>query len=135
MTPHPNVPGWGVDAVPGARPGVPLRPERPLPAPGARIDTPKQRPQKPITRRRALYLEPRVVGTRQPPRGLSGLLRRFAYRIPEHEARHWLTLLLADRIDVVEHRLTSARGALLLGSLATGLLAGRHALRRQRAMA
>lgn len=135
MTPHPNVPGWGVDAVPGARPGVPLRPSQPLPAAGARVDTPKQRPQKPITRRRTLYREPRVVGTRQPPRGLSGALRRFAYRIPEHEARHWMMLLLADRIDVLEHRLLTARGAMVLGSLATGLLAGRSLRQRRRALA
>lgn len=134
MTPHTHVPGWGVDAVPGARPGVPFRPEQPLPSAGARVDTPRQRPQRPITRRRTLYREPRVVGTRQPPRGLSGLLRRFAYRIPEHEARHWLTLLLADRIDVLEHRLPTARGALVVGSLATGLVAARRALKRRRVL-
>ena len=130
MIAHPNVPGWGVDAMPGARPGVPLRPEQPLPAPGARVDTPRQRPAQSITRRRALYLQPRVVGTRQPPGGLSGLVRRFAYRIPEHEARHWLTLMLADRIDVLEHRLKSAKGALVVGGVTAGLMAARRALRR-----
>ena len=43
-----------------------------------------------------------VFGTAQPPRGLCGALRRRAYAIPEHHARHWALLLLADRVDVVE---------------------------------
>jgi hypothetical protein len=29
-------------------------------------------------------------------------MRRMAYRIPEWRARHWMLLLLADRVDVVE---------------------------------
>jgi hypothetical protein len=43
-----------------------------------------------------------VFGTAQPPRGVSGALRRRAYTIPEHHARHWVMLILADRVDVVE---------------------------------
>lgn len=43
-----------------------------------------------------------VFGTAQPPRGLSGLLRAGAYRIPETKAVHWAALLVADRIDVLE---------------------------------
>jgi hypothetical protein len=38
-----------------------------------------------------------------PPRGLSGFIRRVAYRVPDHKPRHWLYLMLADRIDAVEH--------------------------------
>jgi len=41
-----------------------------------------------------------VFGTAQPPAGLSGILRRMAYRVPEHRPRHWMPLMLADRVDV-----------------------------------
>jgi hypothetical protein len=64
-----------------------------------------------------------VFGTAQPPRGLSGALRRRAYALPEHHTRHWLWLLLADRIDLAEHRLVGAgRGrALVVGCVVLGL--------------
>jgi hypothetical protein len=48
---------------------------------------------------------PRAIVVRSsavPPSGLSGFLRRVAYRIPDHEPRHWLLLMLADRLDVAE---------------------------------
>ena len=44
-----------------------------------------------------------VYSSANPPRGLSGVLRRLAYRIPTYRARRWMLLLLADRIDVLEH--------------------------------
>ena len=50
-----------------------------------------------------------VFGTAQPPRGLSGLIRRAAYRIPEHKAGRWMLLLLGDRVDVWESRLGRQR--------------------------
>jgi len=55
-----------------------------------------------------------------PPRGLSGLVRRAAYRVPDHRPRHWMLLLLADRIDVAE----SALRRPLLWLLGLGLLGG-----------
>lgn len=102
-------------------------------------------------RRKALDRPTPVVGTAQPPRGLSGLLRKRAYGIPEHRARHWMLLLLADRIDVVEGRVGStlatpleALGAgagskwvrrnplLAAGGLAAAAWIGSRALRRSR---
>jgi len=50
-----------------------------------------------------------VFGTMQPPRGLSGLIRRAAYRVPEHKAPRWMLLLLGDRVDVWESRLRRQR--------------------------
>jgi hypothetical protein len=47
---------------------------------------------------------PPVFGTAVPPRAVSGLLRRVAYRYPDHAVRHWTMLLLADRVDLWEHR-------------------------------
>jgi hypothetical protein len=37
-----------------------------------------------------------------PPSGLSGAIRRFAFRYSENSYLHWLPLLLADRVNVVE---------------------------------
>jgi hypothetical protein len=44
----------------------------------------------------------RVFGTASPPSGLSGILRRYAFNFSEGSSAHWLTLLLADRVNVVE---------------------------------
>jgi hypothetical protein len=43
-----------------------------------------------------------VFGTSTPPSGLSGMIRRFAFRYSENSYLHWLPLLLADRVNVVE---------------------------------
>jgi hypothetical protein len=43
-----------------------------------------------------------VFGTVQPPSGLSGMIRRLAFKASENDLRHWLLLLLADRVNVVE---------------------------------
>jgi hypothetical protein len=43
-----------------------------------------------------------VFGTSTPPSGLSGAIRRFAFKHSENEYSHWLPLLLADRVNVVE---------------------------------
>ena len=37
-----------------------------------------------------------------PPVGLSGVIRRFAFRYSESPYGHWLLLLLTDRVNVVE---------------------------------
>src|SRR5215203_1921793 len=41
-----------------------------------------------------------VFGTSAPPRGLSGVMRNWAYRFSEGRVRRWLILLAADRVDV-----------------------------------
>jgi hypothetical protein len=80
-----------------------------------RIELPKQTP---------------VFGTAQPPRGLSGMVRNAAYRIPQHQTKRWLLLLAADRIDVLGHRLAKLGIPVLVGGLATaGTLLFRRVLR------
>ena len=37
-----------------------------------------------------------------PPSGLSGTIRRAAFKFSENDVRHWLLLLFADRINVCE---------------------------------
>src|SRR4051812_44202094 len=100
---HDHIPGYAADRDPSQRPGIPL--ER-TPELWSRSGLETQQPSEPSvfhpseTQRRRL---PPVFGTAQPPRGLSGILRDYAYRTPAHQRRHWLTLLLADRVDVIEH--------------------------------
>jgi hypothetical protein len=43
-----------------------------------------------------------VFGTSTPPSGPSGALRRLAFRYSESSYGHWLPLMLADRVSVVE---------------------------------
>lgn len=43
-----------------------------------------------------------MVGTSTPPSGLSGVIRRVAFRFSESDWTHWLLLLGADRINMVE---------------------------------
>ena len=70
-----------------------------------------------------------VYSSAIPPRGLSGMIRRAAYNVPEHKARRWMLLLLADRIDALEHE--PAAMAKVVGAL--GLVAlGVYALRATR---
>lgn len=115
-----GVPGSAPDATPQARPGVP-RMHRPFPDPGAHWDRPQQQRGTPLLGRSGLAGATPVFGTAQPARGLSGVVRRAAYRVPEHRSGRWALLLLGDRIDVLEHRaarswwLLPAAAALVLG--------------------
>ena len=43
-----------------------------------------------------------IFGTVQPPKGLSGAIRRVAYKWSENDLRRWLLLIAADRVNVVE---------------------------------
>ena len=92
-----------VDADLSQRPGVPMEAE-PRPVGAAHWKAPDKQPDPGyILKREGLDELTPVFGTSIPPRGLSGVMRRAAYRIPEHHTSHWLMLLLADRIDAIEH--------------------------------
>jgi hypothetical protein len=103
-----RIPGWGADLDPADRPSVPklqLAPEL--------ADTPQRLPERQPEawpRERSIehrFLTP-VFGTAQPPKGLSGAIRRLSYaRYSEGRAAHWLLLLAADRVDTVESTLRS----------------------------
>ncbi|HEX3344793.1 MAG TPA: hypothetical protein VHS09_09485 [Polyangiaceae bacterium] len=93
-----------VDAPKERRPGVPMELDPPRIVGNAREgDIPRQPDPGNILKRKGLAELTPVFGTSAPPRGLSGAMRRAAYRIPEHHTTHWLVLLLADRVDAVEH--------------------------------
>ena len=95
-----RIPGWGVDLDPKDRPSVPRERFDPE-ASGAHWDFPEQQPEK-WPRERSnehKFLTP-VFGTSCPPRGVSGAMRKYAYkRFSEARAAHWLILLAADRVD------------------------------------
>ncbi|UQA56824.1 hypothetical protein [Polyangium aurulentum] len=100
-----NMPYWGVDLLLSDRPGVPREgPQRPLP--GAHDLAPQPVESKVLTRADLARPTP-VFSTALPPWGLSGLLRRLAYRYPDNLVRHWMLLLLADRVDAIESAVVS----------------------------
>ncbi len=106
--PSEQTPIIGYDQALERRPGVPME-TVPRVDSGAHWRIPeRQRKRTQHYRRRGLRELTPVFGTAQPPRGVSGLMRRLAYRIPEHKARHWMLLLAADRVDVLEGRLGEA---------------------------
>lgn len=111
--------GHGVDADPSRRPGVP-RERRPHPEPSASFGAPQRSDVEVLVHDRPHKALPPVYGTAQPPSGASGALRRVAYRYPDHWARHWLLLLVADRVDVAEHRLKRPEGLATVAALAVG---------------
>jgi len=43
-----------------------------------------------------------VFGTSTPPRWISGVIRAIGYRFSENRLSHWLLLMFADRVNMVE---------------------------------
>jgi hypothetical protein len=103
-----RIPGWGVDLDPKDRPAVPrLQFDQDLS--GAHWEFPERQPET-WPRERSMehkFLTP-VFGTSCPPKGVSGVLRKHAYRrYSEGRAAHWLLLIAADRVDAWESHLRS----------------------------
>jgi hypothetical protein len=103
-----RIPGWGVDLDPADRPAVPKMKYDPE-STGAHWHFPERQPED-TPRERSIeheFLTP-VFGTSAPLKGISGRIRRFAYRnYSEGRAAHWLLLIAADRVDAVESHLRS----------------------------
>ncbi|HLL53102.1 MAG TPA: hypothetical protein VK447_06115 [Myxococcaceae bacterium] len=117
-----NVEGWGADRDMAARPGVPME-LPPQPVGGAHWEEPAQQaPDVPVFKHKGLKALTPVFGTAAPPRGLSGVIRKVAYEVPTHRTKHWLLLMLADRVDVME-RMVARFPAIIPAALAGGVLA------------
>ena len=98
-----QIPGWGMDSDLENEPTYPMKNytgddhnrinyERSLPqAPDVEILMSNERPALPA-----------VFGNSVPPSGLSGMVRRYAFRHSEDRVRHWIPLIMADRINVWE---------------------------------
>jgi hypothetical protein len=97
-----SINGWGADLDPADRPAVPH--ELPSDVHSLRGDV--RYWQIPHDHVNVSIEHPNrtpVFGNAAPPHGLSGALRNYAFNFGEAANRHWLTLMLADRVDVVEH--------------------------------
>lgn len=98
-----HIKGWGIDADPKNDPTYPMRKRENEDHEGYSWDRP---PQQPIDIEVLHSVErpnvTAVFGTSKPPAGLSGSIRRFAFRYGEGSFAHWLPLVMADRVDVVE---------------------------------
>jgi hypothetical protein len=98
-----DIEGWGFDANPENDPTYPMKNYT-----GA--DHERLSYQKPLQQAHTVEIlqsneRPeitRVFGTSSPPAGLSGKLRRYAFKYSEGHGLHWLTLLLADRVNEIE---------------------------------
>ena len=99
----PQIKGWGVDADPKNDPTYPMKYRNNGEHAGYSWERP---PQQPITTEILHSIErpnvTSVFGTSTPPSGLSGSIRRFAFGYSESSYGHWLPLMLADRVSVVE---------------------------------
>ncbi len=98
-----QVKGWSVDADTDNDPTYPMKRRNNGEHAGYSWERP---PQQPVDVE-VLHSNERpnvsaVFGTSTPPAGLSGALRRFAFRYSESSYGHWLPLMLADRVGVVE---------------------------------
>ncbi|HEX8464369.1 MAG TPA: hypothetical protein VF627_07105 [Abditibacterium sp.] len=107
--PHQHAPdtsqikGWGVDADPKNDPTYPMKHRNDGEHAGYSWERPAQQPADV----EVLHSNERpnltaVFGTVAPPSGLSGMLRRFAFKFSESSFAHWLPLMAADRVGVVE---------------------------------
>lgn len=103
-----TIPGWGVDLNYDERSAVPMEDFDPG-ATNAHWHFPERQPE-PWPRERSPEhgTLPPVFGTACPPRGISGAIRKYAYTLSEGRTSHWMLLMLADRVDVLESGLEAA---------------------------
>lgn len=98
-----HIKGWGIDADPKNDPTYPMKHRTDAEHGGYNWERP---PQQPVEQEVLHSIErpniSAVYGTSTPPSGLSGMIRRQAFKYSESSYGHWLPLILADRINVVE---------------------------------
>lgn len=93
-----HIAGWGIDA----------RKDKEKNAGQESVQQqPVSRPAQQVTEHEVLHSNERpymtaVFGTSVPPSGVSGFLRRLAFRYSESKLQHWFLLIAADRLNVAE---------------------------------
>jgi hypothetical protein len=100
---HSHIIGWGIDADLENDPTYPMK---------NRTDEEQlgytwERPEQQVSDVEILKSVERpnltaTFGTSTPPAGLSGMIRRYAFKYSESSYARWLPLVLADRIGVYE---------------------------------
>lgn len=98
-----QVKGWGIDADPENDPTYPMKTRNNGEHAGYTWERPPLQPMDV----EVLHSNERpnfsaTFGTSTPPAGLSGMIRRRAFDYSENSYAHWLPLMLADRVGVVE---------------------------------
>lgn len=100
---HSHIKGWGIDADPANDPTYPMKRRTDEEVEGYSWERPEQQP----VNVEVLHSIERpnvtaVFGSSLPPSGLSGALRREAFKFSESSYGHWLPLVLADRVGEIE---------------------------------
>lgn len=98
-----HIKGWGIDADPENEPTYPIKNYTGDDHQRSNWERPPQQ----MRSVEVLHSNERptlsaVFGETLPPTGLSGKLRRHAFKYSESSYGHWLPLLLADRVNMVE---------------------------------
>jgi hypothetical protein len=98
-----HIKGWGVEANPHNEPTAPMK--KYTGDDHKRLNY--EKPQQQEADVEILHSNERpdlsaVFGTSVTPSGLSGDIRRYAFRYSESSLGHWFTLFLADRVNVIE---------------------------------
>ena len=90
--PHQQIPGWGADLHRASAPHIAIPSSSPeYQEQNVAVYKSIERPQ----------MTP-VFGSTYPPKGLSGKVRKLAFKYSEGNTAHWMLLLFADRINVAE---------------------------------
>jgi hypothetical protein len=100
---HSHIKGWGIDRDPKNDPTYPMKHRTDEEIEGYTWERPEQQPVdievlKSVERPNI----PAVFGTSVPPGGLSGALRRLAFKYSESSYGRWLPLVMADRVGEIE---------------------------------
>jgi hypothetical protein len=99
---HSHIQGWGADLDHANRPAYPME-RTPPRLEGVHWTDIEDQPLKMkvyhSTERPGITP---LFGTSSPPMGISGKIRDVAYKLSENDIRHWLLLMFADRVNVVE---------------------------------
>jgi len=98
----PTIPGWGSDLARERRPGVPRDKAPDIGVEHLYPPIEKQFPRIKIHKSTEHGRLTPVFGTSCPPSGLSGRIRDFGYRFSEGRLSRWLSLLVADRVNMME---------------------------------
>ncbi|KQM78677.1 hypothetical protein ASE74_13180 [Pedobacter sp. Leaf216] len=98
-----NIPGWGMDIDPDNEPTYPIKNYTGDDHNRSNYEKSAQQPITVELLKSTERPQPSVVfGTSAPPSGLSGAIRRYAFKHSEDRYRHWIPLILADRVNAWE---------------------------------
>lgn len=98
-----NIPGWGMDIDLDNEPTYPMK--NYTGDDHKRSDYERSEQQKVDVELLKSNERPQysvVFGNTVPPSGLSGMIRRYAFKHSEDRYRHWIPLIMADRVNAWE---------------------------------